>query len=478
MDSTSTITVAGQNIERKLMKPNVISREFVRQYYTVLSRSPQNLHHFYHKDAIYLHDDIDPNSTAISLEGKAAITAMLESAGFSYRNCFTRIHHMTTTETLNNGLLIQIVGEILNDGESQLRRFSQSFILMAAAPLKYFVTNDIFRYDDQAPCELMDNTMNNITQNDSMPVFDATGAEAFPAPDSAVAHTIAADELASQSPLNGENIHCAEHEQQTMESPQPVEVKIKILARGQTIADVQSDMDKCTIEKAQLTVAPKENDAQSMDYSHLMTPTDSRYETSFSEVTTIIDLTMDSDTDVSSHEDFDVDKNSTMVHANDENKMLDSKLENEMNADESNDSAMVDEAIVIDSNVTSTNSESETGPDSKSHLNSDQTEPSILNSSDSVLGNRKKAPKKSLNKQMETKKSYADHLKTLDKDTKLNFVDETPSALSTSTTSGSKFSNSWTLANVTAKSKGDSFSYAERSFSSNIRKSSLPKGST
>ena len=45
-------------------------------------------------------------------------------------------------------LLLQVTGELSNNGEP-MRRFMQTFVLAPQSPKKYYVHNDIFRYQDE-----------------------------------------------------------------------------------------------------------------------------------------------------------------------------------------------------------------------------------------------------------------------------------------------------------------------------------------
>lgn len=47
--------------------------------------------------------------------------------------------------TLGNGVVVQVTGELSNGG-APMRRFTQTFVLAAQSPKKYYVHNDIFRY--------------------------------------------------------------------------------------------------------------------------------------------------------------------------------------------------------------------------------------------------------------------------------------------------------------------------------------------
>lgn len=50
--------------------------------------------------------------------------------------------------TLGNGVVVQVTGELSNAGQP-MRRFTQTFVLAAQSPKKFYVHNDIFRYQDE-----------------------------------------------------------------------------------------------------------------------------------------------------------------------------------------------------------------------------------------------------------------------------------------------------------------------------------------
>lgn len=54
---------------------------------------------------------------------------------------------MDSQATLGNGVVVQVTGELSNGG-APMRRFTQTFVLAAQSPKKYYVHNDIFRYQD------------------------------------------------------------------------------------------------------------------------------------------------------------------------------------------------------------------------------------------------------------------------------------------------------------------------------------------
>lgn len=127
-----------------------IGREFVRRYYTILNKSPENLHCFYNDDAKFVHDDVDvKKSKTISVVGKAAIREAVLARLLRHRHRCTIVDGVDTIETINNGFVVKVFGEIAY-GAEEMRPFDQTFILGAVSPVQLYVYNEIFRYRDVA----------------------------------------------------------------------------------------------------------------------------------------------------------------------------------------------------------------------------------------------------------------------------------------------------------------------------------------
>ncbi|RZF43001.1 hypothetical protein LSTR_LSTR014558 [Laodelphax striatellus] len=126
--------------------PRSVGCEFVRQYYTLLNQSPEHLHRFYSNNSFYVHggaDDRDPDlSPAI---GQKQIHQRIEQLNF--KDCHAKIAQVDSQATLGNGVVVQVSGELSNGGQP-MRRFTQTFVLASQSPTKYYVHNDIFRYQD------------------------------------------------------------------------------------------------------------------------------------------------------------------------------------------------------------------------------------------------------------------------------------------------------------------------------------------
>lgn len=151
--------------------PKRVGREFLRQYYTIMNKSPQNLHCFYSEEAKFVHDDVNPTERrTLMADGKKAIREIMIERSSNFKHTSTKIHNVDTIETLDEGLLVQVNGEI-SYNEQPMRSFSQTFILIPKSPFQYFVQNDIFRFSDFEPCD-PESHRNSITEQ-TMPSVQA-----------------------------------------------------------------------------------------------------------------------------------------------------------------------------------------------------------------------------------------------------------------------------------------------------------------
>ena len=68
---------------------------------------------------------------------------MIESFGF--KDCAVILSSVDSMESMNGGIVIQVLGELSNDGAPS-QKFAQTFFLASVPPSGYFVLNNIFRY--------------------------------------------------------------------------------------------------------------------------------------------------------------------------------------------------------------------------------------------------------------------------------------------------------------------------------------------
>ena len=150
-----------------------VGREFVRQYYTLLNQAPLHLHRFYSANSSFVHGSLDgggvggansPDSCGgggeldQAVRGQQEIHQRIMALGF--RNCRAKIRQVDSHATLGDGVVVQVAGELSNDDRPH-RRFMQTFVLAPQSHKKYYVHNDIFRY--QASTKFNSNLKNQQT---------------------------------------------------------------------------------------------------------------------------------------------------------------------------------------------------------------------------------------------------------------------------------------------------------------------------
>lgn len=127
--------------------PQCVGREFVRQYYTLLNEAPLHLHRFYSHNSSFVHGGVEkPGEEQPPVTGQAEIHKKIMSLNF--RDCHAKIRQVDSQATVGNAVVVQVTGELSNSGQP-MRRFMQTFVLAPQSPKKYYVHNDIFRYQDE-----------------------------------------------------------------------------------------------------------------------------------------------------------------------------------------------------------------------------------------------------------------------------------------------------------------------------------------
>lgn len=127
--------------------PQQVGREFVRQYYTLLHEAPLHLHRFYSEHSTFTHGGIEkPGEEEPPAIGQHEIHKKITALNF--RDCHTKIQQVDSHSTLGTGVVVQVTGELSNNRQP-MRRFMQTFVLAPQSPKKYYVHNDIFRYQDE-----------------------------------------------------------------------------------------------------------------------------------------------------------------------------------------------------------------------------------------------------------------------------------------------------------------------------------------
>lgn len=102
---------------------------------------------FYNQHSSFTHGGLDPdiNKDDVLIIGQKNIHDKIQQLNF--RDCHAKISYVDAQATLGEGVVVQVSGELSNDGHP-MRRFTQTFVLACQSPKKYYVHNDIFRYQD------------------------------------------------------------------------------------------------------------------------------------------------------------------------------------------------------------------------------------------------------------------------------------------------------------------------------------------
>ncbi|KAH8336436.1 hypothetical protein KR059_010288, partial [Drosophila kikkawai] len=120
--------------------PQAVGNEFVRQYYTLLNKAPNQLRRFYNNNSSYTHGDSQV------VVGKREIHNRIQQLDF--KDCQANIFRVDAQVSPGDGVVLQVSGELSNDGQP-MRRFFQTFVLVAQSSRKYYVHNDILTYHDR-----------------------------------------------------------------------------------------------------------------------------------------------------------------------------------------------------------------------------------------------------------------------------------------------------------------------------------------
>ncbi|CAF2406527.1 unnamed protein product [Rotaria sp. Silwood2] len=157
--------------------PFDVGRAFVHQYYTLLHQAPQLLHRFYSTDSTFIHGGVDrPGSIERTAVGPDDIARRIGE--LNLRDCHAKIRQVDSHPTIGNGVVVQVTGELSNNGHP-MRRFMQTFVLAPRQPKKYYVQNDIFRYQDEVFDDVSDEDDRSSSQNYGDTVSNADSSAAI-----------------------------------------------------------------------------------------------------------------------------------------------------------------------------------------------------------------------------------------------------------------------------------------------------------
>lgn len=214
--------------------PQSVGREFVRQYYTMLHEAPDFLYRFYSHNSSFLHCGIDPpDEEPVPAVGQNEIHKKISSLQF--HDCHAKIRQVDSQWSIGGSVVIQVVGELSNNG-SPMRRFMQTFVLGQQNPKKYYVHNDIFRYQDEVFVESgNDADMINEAEAEGLDIEGESH------------HVTGTQENESVNTYYGED---AEPSQVQVSNGSPLEGELKEASKAEEVVEAQA-----TVEESSLTEA-------------------------------------------------------------------------------------------------------------------------------------------------------------------------------------------------------------------------------
>jgi len=135
-------------------KPSIVGNAFVKQYYHLLSKTPDMLHRFYKDDSQFSHGSGSEQTVPIS--GQKEINEKIMSLGYAGAKVDLENGSIVCQTSLSEGVLVMVTGSIsLRERDPETKElttkvlppknFCQTFFL-AVQPKGYFVLNDSFRF--------------------------------------------------------------------------------------------------------------------------------------------------------------------------------------------------------------------------------------------------------------------------------------------------------------------------------------------
>jgi Ras GTPase-activating protein-binding protein 1 len=146
------------------------------------------VYRFYSTDSTFIHGGVDrPGCVEQPAVGPDNISQRIHD--LNLRDCHAKIRQVDSHPTIGDGVVVQVnslylscflnenierkintviffvffqvTGELSNNGDP-MRRFMQTFVLAPRQPKKYYVQNDIFRYQD----EVFDDGSDEVDEDD------------------------------------------------------------------------------------------------------------------------------------------------------------------------------------------------------------------------------------------------------------------------------------------------------------------------
>jgi len=158
MENIVLCSNSNQNMDADL-DLKTFGNNFVRKYYTTLSKCPHNLSKYYEKNSIFVHHKVTTETQFVV--GKKDIHDCVVQ--LDYKGCNTNIFSVNT-QHLYNYIVIVVVGDLTKHNCEQ-RRFSQTIVLDRNTKNEYIIKNDtLFYLDHKAQLNIGNNNVITCTR--------------------------------------------------------------------------------------------------------------------------------------------------------------------------------------------------------------------------------------------------------------------------------------------------------------------------
>ncbi|KAL0336541.1 UNVERIFIED_CONTAM: Nuclear transport factor 2 [Sesamum radiatum] len=124
------------------MLPQVVANAFVKQYYAILNKCPENAHKFYQESSLLGWPGADGVLTPVTT--LSGINDKIMSSDCKY--CSAEIKTTDAQESVEGGVIVAVTGSLTRKDNVKMN-FSQTFFL-AKQEKGFFVLNDILRFSD------------------------------------------------------------------------------------------------------------------------------------------------------------------------------------------------------------------------------------------------------------------------------------------------------------------------------------------
>ncbi|GFQ05287.1 putative g3bp-like protein [Phtheirospermum japonicum] len=122
-----------------MVPPRDVANEFVRQYYMILNKCPENAHMFYNESSLLGWQENDGVITPVTT--LSAINNKILSS--DYKNCFAEVNSVDAQASQDGGVFVAVSGSFIEKDQVTCI-FFQTFFL-ARQERGFFVLNDILR---------------------------------------------------------------------------------------------------------------------------------------------------------------------------------------------------------------------------------------------------------------------------------------------------------------------------------------------